>query len=69
MKNLVVIFISKLIPLINKTYNYFEGSNDLKNNNQNTKKFLNFNRKCSKQKWIKSNEKWFKNNNNNNDVM
>ena len=50
MKNLVVIFISKLIPLINKTYNYFEGSNDLKNNNQNTKKFLNFNRKCSKRK-------------------
>ena len=38
MKNLVVIFISKLIPLINKTYNYFKGSNDLKNNNQNTKK-------------------------------
>lgn len=69
MKNLVVIFISKLIPLINKTYNYFEGSNDLKNNNQNTKKFLNFNRKCSKRKWIKSNEKLSFKNNNNNDVM
>ena len=69
MKNLVVIFISKLIPLINKTYNYLKGSNHLKNNNQNTKKFLNFNWKCSKRKWIKSNEKlWFKNNNNN-DVM